>query len=56
MDIRLVSGSYKSITQFDWLDIPPFAVVTGPNGYGKTQMLELIAREVRLPFHPEGMQ
>ncbi len=56
MDIRLVNGSYKSITEFEWLNIPMFAVVTGPNGSGKTQMLELIARSVGLSFQSEGME
>lgn len=27
---------------FEWSDIPPFAVITGVNGVGKTQLLEVI--------------
>ena len=27
---------------FEWNDIPPFAVITGVNGVGKTQLLEVI--------------
>ena len=34
---------YKSLQDgFEWNDIPPFAVVTGVNGVGKTQLLEVI--------------
>ena len=29
---------YKSLQEgFEWNDIPPFAVITGVNGVGKTQ-------------------
>ncbi|MEO8666386.1 MAG: AAA family ATPase [Ignavibacteria bacterium] len=35
-------GKYKSIEDFEWYDIPDFCVITGPNGVGKTQILELI--------------
>lgn len=34
---------YKSIESLTWEDIPPFAVVTGLNGSGKTQLLEVLA-------------
>lgn len=34
---------YKSLQDgFVWNDIPPFAVITGVNGVGKTQLLEVI--------------
>ncbi|MBO7114248.1 MAG: AAA family ATPase [Bacteroidaceae bacterium] len=34
---------YKSLQDgFAWNDIPPFAVITGVNGVGKTQLLEVI--------------
>ena len=34
---------YKSLQDgFEWNDIPPFAVITGVNGVGKTQLLEVI--------------
>lgn len=34
---------YKSLQQgFEWNDIPAFAVITGVNGVGKTQLLEVI--------------
>lgn len=42
MDIELISGKYKSIKSIKWSDIPDFVVVTGKNGSGKTQLLELI--------------
>lgn len=40
---------YKSLQAgFEWNDIPPFAVITGVNGVGKTQLLEVIrGRSVR---------
>lgn len=34
---------YKSIRSLEWIDVPGFAIVTGRNGSGKTQLLELIA-------------
>ncbi len=37
-----ITGPYKSITNFEWSNIPPFAVITGPNGVGKSQLLKLI--------------
>lgn len=51
MDIRLVEGRHKSITSLDWKNIPHLAVITGANGAGKTQLLELIAASagVRTP-------
>ena len=34
---------YKSLQEgFEWKDIPTFAVITGVNGVGKTQLLEVI--------------
>jgi len=41
MDISF-HGKFKSITSFNWLDVPSFVVITGPNGTGKSQLLELI--------------
>jgi ABC-type transport system involved in cytochrome c biogenesis ATPase subunit len=54
MDIRLARGRYKSITTLEWLDIPRFAVITGPNGSGKTQLLEMVARSAGLNPLPAG--
>ncbi len=42
MDFELISGKYKSISQLMWRNIPKFVVVTGKNGSGKTQILELL--------------
>jgi energy-coupling factor transporter ATP-binding protein EcfA2 len=50
MKISLASGDHKSLVPpFSWADIPQFAVITGPNGSGKTHLLELI----EWPFRPE---
>lgn len=54
MDISLTHGSYKSIKPFQWPEIPEFAVLTGKNGSGKTQLLELLAHH--LASSPEELQ
>lgn len=36
-------GRYKSIATLSWVDIPSFAILTGKNGSGKTQILEILA-------------
>lgn len=41
MDIEF-NEKYKSINKFEWTDIPRLAVITGPNGTGKSQLLNLI--------------
>ena len=41
MEIKF-DGKYKSITSFNWIEIPAFVVITGPNGTGKSQLLDLI--------------
>lgn len=49
------SVPYKSIQQITWDDIPPFVVLTGPNGSGKTQFLEALAyklSQTKNQFHP----
>lgn len=46
MTIDIVSragGRYKSVTTLSWTDIPDFAILTGKNGSGKTQLLEILA-------------
>jgi predicted ATPase len=49
MEIKF-EGKYKSITSFTWSNIPNFVVITGPNGTGKSQLLELIYNSlVRTP-------
>ena len=35
-------GQYKSLNNFEWNQIPKFAVIVGPNGSGKTPLPELI--------------
>lgn len=42
MNFELITGKYKAIKPFIWADIPNFVVITGKNGSGKTQLLELI--------------
>lgn len=42
--ITCASGfRYKSIDSLVWEKVPPFAVITGLNGSGKTQLLEVLA-------------
>lgn len=38
----IFSGKYKSITSFTWSNIPNFVVITGPNGTGKSQLIDLL--------------
>jgi hypothetical protein len=39
-------GKHLSLSAFDWTDIPPFAIIAGLNGVGKTQLLQLLAAEL----------
>lgn len=41
MNIKF-EGEYKSIKNFKWNNIPSLAILTGLNGSGKSQLLELI--------------
>jgi AAA15 family ATPase/GTPase len=41
MNIKF-TGKYKSLKDFEWSDIPKLAIITGLNGAGKSQLLELI--------------
>lgn len=70
MNIELLKGQYKSVHNLLWLDVPEFAVITGRNGSGKTQLLELlhyqlgtdgthkgnVQRNPRDPFHTISMK
>lgn len=38
-----VHGKYKSISNMAWKNVPGFAILTGRNGSGKTQLLEILA-------------
>jgi len=49
------SPRYKSIGRIEWRDIPPFAVLTGLNGAGKSQLLELLARKLTQATHPDSL-
>lgn len=40
---------YLSIEPMIWRDVPPFAMVTGENGAGKTHLLELLAASYGAP-------
>lgn len=57
ISLRLPS-KYKSLQQgFEWNDIPAFAVITGVNGVGKTQLLEVIKGRSETPDrHGRGIQ
>src|SRR5271166_1019466 len=46
------SKPYKSIDCLAWHNIPPLAVLTGVNGSGKTQLLELLAYAITKAEHP----
>jgi ABC-type dipeptide/oligopeptide/nickel transport system ATPase component len=49
------SGSrpFKSIDELVWDNIPRLAVLTGLNGSGKTQLLELLAHKLTNTLHPQ---
>lgn len=47
IDIQIPAGvSLKSLESFKWEEVPDFVVLTGANGSGKTQLLELIAHKI----------
>lgn len=41
MDLTF-TGEFKSLTNFQWVNVPMLAVITGANGSGKSQLLQLI--------------
>lgn len=50
MNIEFI-GKYKSITDFHWKDVPMFAVITGMNGTGKSQLIDLILHSINNNVH-----
>jgi len=42
MNIKF-TGAYKSLTTFEWNEIPSLSIISGINGTGKSQLLELIS-------------
>jgi len=52
-DIKL-RGQFKSITTFEWNDIPKLSIITGINGVGKTHLLRLIHHLVLNEFKPDS--
>jgi predicted ATPase len=47
---------YKSIGDLVWGDVPPFAILTGVNGSGKTHLLELLAYRLTGTTHPQNVE
>jgi energy-coupling factor transporter ATP-binding protein EcfA2 len=47
------SEPYKSIDRIMWRDIPAFAVLTGLNGSGKTQFLQVLAYKLSKATHQQ---
>ena len=60
IEIILAKGkTFKSLASLTWSDVPPLAILTGRNGTGKTQLLELMGyrlTETRLSSVPEADQ
>jgi predicted ATPase len=48
------SKAFKSIDHVTWQDIPPFAVLTGLNGSGKTQLLQALAYKISGATHQQS--
>jgi ABC-type multidrug transport system ATPase subunit len=49
-------GRYKSISSLSWLNIPGLAILTGRNGSGKTQLLEVLAYHLSDALPQEARQ
>lgn len=45
MNIR-ITGTYRSISEMEWCDVPPLAILSGENGVGKSQLLEVLAHSL----------
>ncbi|MES2458199.1 MAG: AAA family ATPase [Bacteroidota bacterium] len=50
MNIKF-TGSHKAINSFQWIDIPELAVLTGLNGTGKSQLLDIVASAYQTMSH-----
>lgn len=48
------SGQHGSIGELTWAAVPQFAVLTGKNGAGKSQLLEVIARTYNVAITPRN--
>lgn len=51
MNIKFI-GKYKAITGFEWKDIPKLTIITGVNGVGKSQFLELLKQGLQSGQNP----
>lgn len=49
-----VKSEFKSIKPFQWDNIPKLAIITGVNGVGKSQFLELIYNMLSKTGHPNA--
>lgn len=54
MNIKF-TGRYKSIKEFEWNNIPKLAIITGLNGAGKSQLLELIEEYIYQPYRSQNV-
>ena len=50
MKIR-ITGAYKSLKDFESCDMGNFCVLTGKNGAGKTQLINLLSQQANFPTH-----
>ena len=52
-----IEGQYGSLSDLEWHNVPPLAVVTGVNGAGKSQLLEVLASSYGALLRPrDGYQ
>lgn len=54
IEITQQGSGYKSIRSISWKDVPAFSIVTGRNGSGKTQLLEVLAYHFTGTTPPQG--
>lgn len=47
-------GTYKLIGDLEWPNVPPLAILTGLNGAGKTQLLEVMAYSLTKTWPPNS--